>query len=178
MFSSEDLKWETPWWLINHLREYWNLDFTLDPCCTPATAKAPNFFTPEDNGLEQDWGGHIVFMNPPYGREQIQWIQKAHAESEKENTTVMCLVPARTDTKVWHEIIFPHASQIYFIKGRIKFGKDGVKANSAPFPSALAVFDGIYDNQIIMTMELPPEKDRDHSIPWYMNQEVAGASEE
>ena len=73
------------------------------------------------------------WMNPPYGREQIKWIEKA----SKENATTVCLIPARPDTKVWHETIFTEARGICFIKGRLKFG--GSK-DSAPFPSAIIVF--------------------------------------
>ena len=72
-------------------------------------------------------------MNPPYGREQIKWIEKASSE----NAITVCLIPARPDTKVWHETIFKKAKAVCFIKGRLKFG--GSK-DSAPFPSALIVF--------------------------------------
>ena len=75
-------------------------------------------------------------MNPPYGREIKKWIEKAYKESTK-GAIVVCLIPARTDTKYWHEYIFPYASEIRFIKGRLKFGNS---ANSAPFPSALVIF--------------------------------------
>lgn len=81
-------------------------------------------------------------MNPPYGREQVKWIEKA----SKENATTVCLIPARPDTKVWHETIFEEAIGVCFIKGRLKFG--GSK-DSAPFPSALIVFgDYLRSDQI------------------------------
>ena len=75
-------------------------------------------------------------MNPPYGREIGKWIEKAYKESLK-GAVVICLIPSRTDTKYWHNFIFPYASDIKFIKGRLKFG-DG--KNPAPFPSALVEF--------------------------------------
>ena len=75
-------------------------------------------------------------MNPPYGREQIKWIEKAYNES-KNDAKIVCLIPARPDTKVWQNIIFPNASAICFIRGRLKFGNS---KDSAPFPSALIVF--------------------------------------
>lgn len=71
-------------------------------------------------------------MNPPYGREIGKWVKKA-AES---NATVVCLLPARTDTKWFHEYILGKA-EIRFVKGRLKFG-DG--KNSAPFPSMVVIF--------------------------------------
>lgn len=76
-------------------------------------------------------------MNPPYGREQIKWIEKAKKESESNSVNIVCLIPARPDTKVWHNIIFKYASSVCFIKGRLKFGES---KDSAPFPSALITF--------------------------------------
>jgi site-specific DNA-methyltransferase (adenine-specific) len=88
-------------------------------------------------------------MNPPYGREIGKWIEKAYVESLG-GATVVCLIPARTDTKYWHEFIFPHANEIRFIKGRLKFGNS---KNSAPFPSALVVFKN-EGSQKVTTMEM------------------------
>ncbi len=134
MFSSKDQTWETPIDFFKKIDEEFN--FNLDPCCMKETAKCKRYFTPEDDGLLQDWSGHNVFMNPPYGREQSKWIEKAYCESKKDNTLVVCLIPSRTDTKIWHDVIFPNA-EVRFVKGRLKFG-DG--SNSAPFPSALVIF--------------------------------------
>src|SRR5690606_15453380 len=92
-------------------------------------------FTIEDDGLKQDWSKDIVFMNPPYGNEQKLWIKKAYEESLK-GATVVCLIPARTDTIAWHTYIFNKA-EIRFLKGRLKFG-DG--KNPAPFPSAVVIY--------------------------------------
>lgn len=142
MFSSKDQTWETPQDFFDKLDDEFN--FTLDPCCTHETAKCEKHYTPEEDGLSQCWGGEIVFMNPPYGREQPNWIKKAYKESLKNGTTVVCLIPARTDTKVWHDIIFPNA-EIRFIKGRLKFG--GSK-NSAPFPSAVVIFKNKEENNV------------------------------
>jgi len=87
-------------------------------------------------------GGYNVFMNPPYGREIKDWIKKAYEESLKKDTLVVCLIPARTDTSYWHDYIFPHAKDIRFLKGRIKFENiKGEALNSAPFPSAVVIFN-------------------------------------
>lgn len=137
MFSSKSQSWETPIYFYNKLNSEFN--FTLDPCCEVKTAKCAKFYTKETNGLIQDWGGETVFMNPPYGKEQSAWIKKAYEESLKPNTIVVCLIPARTDTKIWHEIIFPNA-EVRFLKGRLKFGDS---KNSAPFPSAIVIFKNI-----------------------------------
>lgn len=134
LFSSKDQTWETPIDLFNKIDEVFKFD--VDVCAVPETAKCQKYFTPEINGLDQKWSGSC-WMNPPYGREQIKWITKAYEDSKANNATVVCLIPARPDTKVWQDIIFKNASAICFIKGRLKFG--GSK-DSAPFPSALVVF--------------------------------------
>ena len=134
MFSSKTNEWETPAEFYNSLEK--RFQFTLDPCATPKTAKCTKYFTEEDDGLSQDWSGNTVFMNPPYGREIKKWIKKAYQESRKSGTTVVCLIPSRTDTKYWHEYCMK-AHEVYFVKGRLKFGES---KNSAPFPSAVVVF--------------------------------------
>jgi site-specific DNA-methyltransferase (adenine-specific) len=134
-FSSNTNEWSTPLSFFVKLNEEFN--FTLDPCCTIESAKCTKFFTKKEDGLKQSWEGYNVFMNPPYGREIKDWIKKAHDESKKNNTIVVCLIPARTDTRYWHEYIFNKAKDIRFLKGRLKFGNS---KNSAPFPSAVVVF--------------------------------------
>ena len=136
MFSSKTGNWATPQDFYDRL-SYQFGGFTLDPCADAANAKCEKFFTLEDDGLEQDWSGHSVFVNPPYGRGIDKWIRKAHEESQKKNTKVVMLIPARTDTKYWHDYVMK-AKEIYLVKGRLKFGD---AANAAPFPSAVVVFD-------------------------------------
>lgn len=132
-FSSKDMTWETPQDFFDELDAEFH--FTLDPCCVPETAKCEKFYTPEDDGLSKSWSGEVVFMNPPYGREIGKWMKKAVDEWRKW-ATVVCLVPSRTDTAWWHD--YAMEGEIRFIRGRLKFG--GSK-NSAPFPSAVVVFD-------------------------------------
>jgi len=75
-------------------------------------------------------------MNPPYGRNITgKWVEKAYKSAKENGATVVCLLPARTDTKYWHDYCMK--GEIYYIKGRLKFG--GSK-DAAPFPSALVVF--------------------------------------
>ena len=138
-FSSETNEWETPIDFYNKLDD--EFGFTLDPCCTKESAKCFNYFTIEDDGLKKSWKNECVFMNPPYGRDIKHWIKKAKDEALDNGATVVCLIPARTDTQYWHDHIFHEYAkgnaQIIFLKGRLKFG--GSK-NSAPFPSAVVVF--------------------------------------
>lgn len=140
LFSSATHEWETPKEFFGELDKEFN--FTLDPCCTHENAKCKKHFTKEENGLSQTWKGETVFCNPPYGRELPQWIKKCYEESLKGATVVM-LIPARTDTKAFHEYIY-HKAEVRFIKGRLKFG--GSK-NSAPFPSMIVIFNGREANE-------------------------------
>ena len=137
MFSSKSNEWSTPQKLFEYLNNIYN--FNLDPCATHDNAKCRKYFTIEDDGLIQDWEGHTVFCNPPYGRQIKDWVRKSYLESLKPNTKVVMLIPARTDTRYWHEYIFKYANKILFIEGRLKFG-DG--KGSAPFPSAIVEFGG------------------------------------
>jgi phage N-6-adenine-methyltransferase len=107
--------------------------FDVDVCADITNAKCSVYFDKDIDGLKQTWTGKC-WMNPPYGRDIGKWMKKA-CESAGNGTTVVCLVPARTDTKWWHD--YAVKGQITFIRGRLKFG--GSK-NSAPFPSALVVF--------------------------------------
>lgn len=132
-YSSEKHDWTTP-------REFWEkLDaefgFTLDAAASEENALCPAYYTAETDGLSQDWSGHTVWCNPPYGRAIGNWIRKAHEESLK-GTTVVMLIPARVDTAAWHDVIFPHA-EVRFVRGRLKFGS---ATENAPFPCAVVVF--------------------------------------
>ncbi|AUO14766.1 phage N-6-adenine-methyltransferase [Priestia megaterium] len=135
MFSSKTDLWATPQSFFDELNKEFR--FNLDPCANEENAKCEKYFTQEQNGLVQDWGGHTVFCNPPYGREIGKWVQKSYEEAQKLNTTVVLLIPARTDTKYFHEFIYHHATEIRFVKGRLKFGDS---KNPAPFPSMVVVY--------------------------------------
>lgn len=136
--SSKKMNWTTPKDFFNKLNEEFH--FTLDPCCTVENALCEKFYTPEEDGLIQDWEGEIVYCNPPYGREIGKWVKKCYEESKKENTVVVMLIPARTDTKYFHEYIYYKAREIRFLKGRLKFGGEQKGSGSAPFPSMVVVF--------------------------------------
>lgn len=136
MFSSEDTSWETPSLLFNTLNSEFN--FTLDPCCTKSTAKCNKYYTEKENGLIQDWSQDVVFVNPPYGKQVKFWVEKAFNEYIKGSTVVM-LLPARTDTKWFHDYIYGIA-EIRFMKGRVKFLINKKELNSAPFPSMIVIF--------------------------------------
>jgi len=131
MFSSNTDMWATPQYLFDRLNAVFRFD--VDVCATPENTKCPVFFTEQENGLSQEWRG-TCWMNPPYGRGIGLWVKKAH-DSAKAGATVVCLLPARTDTAWWHDYCL--GAEITFIRGRLKFGDH---SNSAPFPSAVVVF--------------------------------------
>lgn len=134
MFSSSTDLWETPQEFFDCLNAEFNFD--VDVCASPDNAKCNTYFTKEQDGLSQSWRGATCWCNPPYGREVGKWVQKAYTSSKDEGSTVVMLLPARTDTKWFHEYIY-NQSEIRFIKGRLKFGGS---VNSAPFPSMVVVF--------------------------------------
>ena len=131
-FSSATDLWATPQDFFDKQNVIYG--FTLDVCATADNAKCARYFTETDDGLTQPWQG-VCWMNPPYGRTIGHWMRKAY-ESSLTGATVVCLVPSRTDTRWWHD--YAMKGQIEFIRGRLKFGN---AANSAPFPSALIVFN-------------------------------------
>ena len=132
-FKSESIEWATPQEFFNKLNE--EFSFEIDVCATKENAKCSNFFTKEIDALCQEWHG-TCWCNPPYGKQIKHWIKKSYDTAKQNNGTVVCLIPARTDTQWWHEYVMK-ATEIRFIKGRLKFNNH---KNSAPFPSALVVF--------------------------------------
>ena len=140
MFSSKSNEWGTPQAFYDKLNRLFN--FTLDPCSNGVNNKCSKYYTIEDDGLTKSWKNETVFVNPPYS-DVGKWVQKSYEESRDNGATVALLIPARTDTKYWHEYIMKGATTIYFVKGRLKFEKDdGIGSNAAPFPSAVVVFGG------------------------------------
>jgi site-specific DNA-methyltransferase (adenine-specific) len=140
MRSSLDDTWTTPKDFFDKLHQEFN--FTLDAAALKSSALVPNYLGPDhDYGWRRDaltveWGGAseggAVWLNPPYGKAISKFVAKANLESTK-GVTVVCLVPARTDTRWWWDSCIHH--EIRFIKGRIKFSGAG----PAPFPSAVVV---------------------------------------
>ena len=128
--SATDL-WATPQSYFNKVAQ--EFAFETDVCAIAENAKCKRFFTPEMDGLKQEWTG-VCWLNPPYGRGIGDWLKKA-LESSRAGATVVALVPARTDTAWWHD--YAAHGEVRFIRGRLKFGN---QKNAAPFPSALVIF--------------------------------------
>lgn len=134
MVSSETNEWATPQKLFNKLNEEFN--FTLDPCSTKENKKCEKNYTIDDDGLSMSWANETVFMNPPYGGHTKKWLEKAEQESQN-GATVVCLIVSSTDRSYWHELISAKADEIWFLRGRVKFGG---KDTTAPFASAIIIF--------------------------------------
>jgi phage N-6-adenine-methyltransferase len=133
LFSSNRGDWATP---IEFFKLYDSrYHFTLDVCANEKNYKVKNYFSEKDNGLLQPWKGFICWMNPPYGREIYEWIEKAYNETRNNNCLVVSLLPARTDTRWFHNFIY-HKAEIEFLKGRLSF--DGI--GNAPFPSMIVIW--------------------------------------
>lgn len=136
MYSSKTDQWETPQEFFDELDKEFH--FTLDLCALPENAKCAKYYTPSDDGLSMPWKG-VCWCNPPYGRTIGAWVRRAWLASAAGATVVM-LLPARTDTQWFHDYIYrKERVEIRFLRGRLKFGG---AANSAPFPSMLAIFRG------------------------------------
>lgn len=136
LFTSTRLDWETPPALFQELNREFH--FTLDVCAEPNTAKCSRYFTQEEDGLFKSWVGEACFMNPPYGRQIQNWVRKAYEESQK-GCVVVGLLPARTDTRWFHDYIYGKA-EVRFLRGRIYFGRDGDFSGGATFPSMVVIF--------------------------------------
>jgi len=133
LFTSNTDLWATPQSFFDEWNSKYN--FKTDVCATAENAKCEIYFSPEENGLLQEWKG-TCWMNPPYGREISKWVKKAY-ESSLNGAVVVCLLPARTDTRWFHNYCLK--GDITFLRGRLKFNE--VKWN-APFPNMVVIFGG------------------------------------
>lgn len=142
LFSSEDQTWGTPPELYNDLNELHG-PFKLDAATNKYNSlETPYYYTEKENGLLQNWM-NPTYVNPPYGRKLGEWIKKAYVESVLGNKVVM-LIPARTDTKWFHQYIYNRPKvEVMFLKGRLKmwdYNTNKPHPHSAPFPSMVVVF--------------------------------------
>lgn len=150
-FSSTKEDWYTPDYILDLATNIMG-EITLDPSSNPYfTTGARHNYTWRDDGLKRDWFGN-TFLNPPYGRELSEWTEKHNQQVNNFDQAIM-LLPARTDTKWFHDL---DIDAFCLLKGRIKFidgalldmkvkqmgkwallNKHLFADNSAPFPSML-----------------------------------------
>ena len=135
-WHSRGSDWATPQDLYDKLDAEFH--FTLDVCASDWNAKCKRFFTEKDDGLKQDWGKEICWMNPPYGKVLNDWMEKAYKESQN-GATVACLVPSATDTAWWHD--YAMKGEIRYLRGRPRFQtKEGTWQQTFS-PSTLIIFN-------------------------------------
>lgn len=134
IFESRNMCWETPPYLFDKINA--EFSFTLDAAASTENAKVAQYYTETDDALKQTWNGN-VWLNHPYGRQIVQFMQKACEETTCGNSElVVCLVPVRSDTKWWHHFAM-QATEIRLFDRRVRFvGAE----HTAPFPSCLVVF--------------------------------------
>jgi phage N-6-adenine-methyltransferase len=136
-FNSVKQDWTTPQSLFNKINLEFNFEWDL--AASETNAKCSKFFTKEQDGLKQIWNG-VCWLNPPYGdksSKMVDWIKKAYNDSKNnDKLTVVMLIPARTNTKWFHEYCMK-AAELKFILGRPKFGDS---KHGLPQPLVLVVF--------------------------------------
>jgi site-specific DNA-methyltransferase (adenine-specific) len=149
LFSSAKHEWETPDDLFDQLNA--EFGFTLDAAAHESNAKIEPFYSKEQDALQQPWPG-VVWCNPPYGRKIGLFLEKGSREARQRGSTVVFLIPARTDTAWWHDIVM-EAAEVRLIRGRLQFIG---AAHPAPFPSCVVVFKPGQHNPVFSSMESRP----------------------
>ena len=142
VMSSDKQDWETPQELFEKLNDEFH--FELDAFASDKNAKCKHYFTEEDDSFQQDWTKYkSIFINPPYtSKVQDEVLKKINDTISTDwDGVIVLLIPARTDTKRWHDYIFNKADDIRFLRGRLKFEIDGVPKGTSTFPSAVIVYD-------------------------------------
>jgi site-specific DNA-methyltransferase (adenine-specific) len=133
-------EWATPQPFIDLLVSRYGRPFDLDPCARAESAKAPRYYTIEDDGLAQPWEG-FVWVNPPYSNPKA-WVEKALAEVRRPENAgriwIVLLLPVAIDTAWFHDLILPNAD-IEFVRGRLRFiGWKGTPIGSPTAGNVLA----------------------------------------
>lgn len=139
-------EWYTPPWIIDALGP-----FDLDPCAPSERFYTANrSYTKQMDGLNQLWSGR-VWLNPPYSNPLIGlFLRKLVLHGNG-----IALVFNRMDTALWHDVIFPSASAIRILRGRLKFINDaGIEGDSAGCGSVLVAWDE-YNATVLRDCQIP-----------------------
>lgn len=138
VYQNSSDEWSTPQDLFDQLDAEFH--FTVDAAASDENHKCDRYYTKEQDGLVQDWGGEVVWCNPPYGKSQCRlWVEKAYRECcRTDGTVAVLLLPARTDVEYFHRFIL-HRTEIRFIRGRLKYNN---ARYNAPFSSMIVIFRG------------------------------------
>jgi phage N-6-adenine-methyltransferase len=136
-YNGNGREWATPPEVFCPLHA--EFGFTVDVCATAENAKLPLYFSEREDGLSQSWGRERCWMNPPYGREIYAWTRKAR-ESAAAGALVVGLLPASTDLAWWHEDVIGHASEVRWLRGRVRFLTGGPYRASGFFASCVVIW--------------------------------------
>jgi len=132
-------EFETPLSFVNFIERCHGVKFTLDAAASEQNKKAPSFIDSEMNTFETEWSG-TVWLNPPYGKKLPKFLHRV-IEVRKYCEFIAVLVPARTDTKWFHELVIPYANEIVFIKGRLNHHHPSARHNgNSPFASMVLIY--------------------------------------
>lgn len=141
MVSRKSDEYETPLWLFNVLDGIFH--FTLDPAASDLSHMCKNYYTMSDDGLSKDWTNETWYINPPYSKAK-DWVSRAATEVLSGTSEGVMLLAARTETKYWHESVWPAAHYVLFLNGRLKFINRVVEGGDSPdaalFPSAVVIY--------------------------------------
>jgi site-specific DNA-methyltransferase (adenine-specific) len=134
-FASKKQDWETPDSIWLPLAE--EFPFNLDVAASDKNHLLEQYITEEQDAMKTEWGSHVCWLNPPYGKGYplSAWVKRGYEESKKGAIVVM-LIPSRTNTNWFHEICLKHG-EVRFLKGRPKFG--GAK-HGLPQPLCIVIF--------------------------------------
>ena len=146
LFASDTDDWPTPRDFYARLDD--EFGFVLDVCSSTRNHQAPTYYALDHadpdrrDGLAGDWASDArtaagsVWMNPSYGRTIAQWMSKAH-DAARDGATVVCLVPVRTSSAWWHDLVLATGAEVRYVCGRLTFG---AATSSAPFASAVVIY--------------------------------------
>jgi site-specific DNA-methyltransferase (adenine-specific) len=169
MFSSASDDWATPQAFYDALDA--EFGFVLDACSSTTNHKAPHFFALDHpdldrrDGLAGDWAADArthqgaVWLNPVYGRTIGDWMAKA-ADTARAGATVVCLVPARTDTRWFHDHVLAEGAEVRYVRGRLKFGS---ATTGAPFASLVIIYRG---HPVVEEVEAAAERSAEVVAAW------------
>lgn len=134
-WHSRGSDWSTPRELFDKLDAEFH--FTLDVCASDWNTKCDKYFSEKEDGLKQDWGNEICWMNSPYGKVLNAWMKKAY-QASLNGATVVCLVPSATDVAWWHD--YAMNGEILYLRGRPRFEtKEGTWQQTFS-PSVIVIF--------------------------------------
>lgn len=129
----------------------------LDPCgheLSPVIARRRITMQEGGDGLAEPWSGSVVYVNPPYSK-LLVWLQRAHEQWLAANAqTVVCLVPVRTDSAWFHDVLSNDAD-IYFLRGRVRFLDARGKGQQTPFSLMLVILGAKPEQKARLTETVP-----------------------